>query len=191
MCSAQVDNNSRKLRLRCSCQLGGQLIWIWTGLQAIDTEANIRDSHVLQKKKKKNRRILLTNCPCRCAFKSFPIHQDMSPQVSANITHSQVTDNETTTTQLLGAELATGRLRRKDNWNRTEYKSPLLMLSDRTQQSANAATGRGRSRSQWLRCLRQCFSTAGPRPVTGPSSYRKKNLPDRGLTKVENHRSKA
>ena len=25
---------------------------------------------------------------------------------------------------------------------------------------------------------------------TGPSSYEKKNLPDRGLTKVENHRSR-
>jgi hypothetical protein len=33
----------------------------------------------------------------------------------------------------------------------------------------------------------QCFSTAGPR---GPSSYRKKDLPGRGLTKVENHRNR-
>jgi hypothetical protein len=34
----------------------------------------------------------------------------------------------------------------------------------------------------------QCFSTAGPRPSTGrPSSYRKKNLPSRGLTMVESH----
>jgi hypothetical protein len=33
----------------------------------------------------------------------------------------------------------------------------------------------------------QCFSTAGPRPSKGPSSSRKKNLPGRGLTKVENH----
>jgi hypothetical protein len=29
--------------------------------------------------------------------------------------------------------------------------------------------------------LRRCFSTAGPRPGTGPSSYRKKNLPGRGI----------
>jgi hypothetical protein len=32
--------------------------------------------------------------------------------------------------------------------------------------------------------LSQCFSTAGARPGTGPSSYRKKNLPGRGLTKL-------
>jgi hypothetical protein len=38
--------------------------------------------------------------------------------------------------------------------------------------------------------LDQCFSTAGPRPGTGPSSYRKKNLPDRGLATVENHWSR-
>jgi hypothetical protein len=35
--------------------------------------------------------------------------------------------------------------------------------------------------------LAHCFSIAGPRPSTGPSSYRKKNLPGRGLTKIENH----
>jgi hypothetical protein len=35
--------------------------------------------------------------------------------------------------------------------------------------------------------LVQCFSTAGPRAGSGPSSYRKKNLPGRCLTKVENH----
>jgi hypothetical protein len=34
--------------------------------------------------------------------------------------------------------------------------------------------------------LWQCLSIAGPRPDTGPSSYRKKYLPDRGMTKVEN-----
>jgi hypothetical protein len=38
-----------------------------------------------------------------------------------------------------------------------------------------------------LGSIDQCFSTAGPRPGTGPSSYRKKTLPGRGVTKVENH----
>jgi hypothetical protein len=47
------------------------------------------------------------------------------------------------------------------------------------------------SRSQLLRGLRHCFSTAGPRPATGPASYRKENLPGRVPTKVENHWSKA
>jgi hypothetical protein len=47
---------------------------------------------------------------------------------------------------------------------------------------------------EWLLCFPhlgystdQSFSTADPRPGTGPSSYRKKNLPGRGLTKIENH----
>jgi hypothetical protein len=40
---------------------------------------------------------------------------------------------------------------------------------------------------QPLRTIVQCFSTAEPRPGTGPSSYRKMNLPGRGLTKVKNH----
>jgi hypothetical protein len=38
-----------------------------------------------------------------------------------------------------------------------------------------------------MKGLSQCFSTGGPRPRTGPLSYRKKNLPGHGLTKVENH----
>jgi hypothetical protein len=38
-----------------------------------------------------------------------------------------------------------------------------------------------------VHALDQCFSNAGPRPGTGPSSYRKMNLPGCGLTKVENH----
>jgi hypothetical protein len=43
--------------------------------------------------------------------------------------------------------------------------------------------------TDWV-SLEQCFSTAGPRPGSGPSSYRKKDLPGRGLTKVENHWSR-
>jgi hypothetical protein len=35
--------------------------------------------------------------------------------------------------------------------------------------------------------LDQCFSKAGPRPGTGPPSYKKKNLPGRGVTKFDNH----
>jgi hypothetical protein len=35
--------------------------------------------------------------------------------------------------------------------------------------------------------VKQCFSTAETGSGTGHSSYRKKNLPVRSLTKVENH----